>query len=191
MWIKVQRSTYGPPQAGKHANEFPKKKLVPHGYFEVKHTPGLWKHITHPIQFTLVVNNFDVKYTRRQDAEHLLGILETKFPAVSTNGGGVLYCGITLEWNYEERWLDISMPGYNKKGLQKYLHEAPAKPQHSPYGITPKKYDKNAHDSIPPNESSPVSNEKINHTQGIIGSILFYTRSVDSMFLVGLNSISM
>ena len=127
------------PQAGKLANEFLQKKLAPHGYYEVKHTPGLWKHITRPIQFTLVVDDFGVKYTRKKDAEHLLGILEKEFTAVSTDWEGALYCGITLEWDYNKRWLDISMPGYIKKVLKQYLHENWGKSQHSPYVITQKK----------------------------------------------------
>ena len=61
IWIEICRSIYGLPQAGKLANEFLRKKLAPHGYFEVKHTPGLWKHISCPLQFTLVVDDFGVK----------------------------------------------------------------------------------------------------------------------------------
>ena len=61
------------------------------------------------------------------------------------------------------------MPGYIKKVLQKYLHESPAKPQHSPYIIAPKKYGKEAHNPLPPDESSPVSKEKIKRIQGIVG----------------------
>ena len=80
----------------------------------MKHTARLWNHISRPLQFTLVVEDFGVKYTRRKDAEHLLRILETEFTAVSTDWEGALYCGITLEWNYKEIWLDISMPGYIK-----------------------------------------------------------------------------
>ena len=83
------------------------------------------------------------------------------------------------------------MPGYIKKVLQKYLHESPAKPQHSPYIIAPKKYGKEAHNPLPPDESSPVSKEKIKRIQGIVGSLLFYTRSIDSTFLVRLNTIAM
>ena len=77
IWIEICRSIYGLHQAGKLTNEFLRKKLAPHGYFEVKHTPGLWKHISRPLQFTLVVDDFGVNYTRRKDAEHLLRILET------------------------------------------------------------------------------------------------------------------
>ena len=101
MWIKIRRSIYGLPQYGKLANDYLRNKIAPHGYFEVKNSPRLWTHITCPIQFTLVVDDFCVKYTRRKDAEHLLSVLEKEFTAVSTDWEGALYCGITLEWNYE------------------------------------------------------------------------------------------
>ena len=76
MWIKIRRIIYGIPQSGKIANDYLRKKIAPHGYFEVKHTPGLWTHITRPIQFTLLVDDFGVKYTIQKDAEHLLSVLE-------------------------------------------------------------------------------------------------------------------
>eukprot|EP00978_Attheya_sp_CCMP212_P035634 scaffold156249_cov52-Attheya_sp.AAC.3 len=97
--------------AGKLANEYLRKKIAPHGYYEVKHTPGLWKHVTRPIIFTLTVDDFGVKYVGKRHAQHLLRILESQFSAVSTDWTGELYCGITLDWNYEEGWVDISMPG--------------------------------------------------------------------------------
>ena len=100
-WIEIRRRIYGLPQSGRLANNYLRNKIAPHGYFEVKHTPGLWTHITRPIQFTLAVDDFGVKYTRRKDAEHLLSVLEKEFTAVSTDWEGALYCGITLEWNYE------------------------------------------------------------------------------------------
>ena len=112
VWIEIRRSIYRLPQSGKLTNEYLRKKLAPHVYYEVKHTPGLWKYILRPIQLTLVVDDFGVKNTRRKDAEHLLGVLEKEFTEVSTDWDGALYCGITLEWKYEERWLDISIPGY-------------------------------------------------------------------------------
>ena len=90
MWIEIRRSIYGLPQSGKLANEYLQKKIAPHGYYEVKHTPGLWKHVSCPIQFTLVVYDFGVKYNRLKDAEHLLGVLEKEFTAVSTYWDGAL-----------------------------------------------------------------------------------------------------
>ena len=115
VWINIRRSIYGLPQSRKLANDYLRKKIAPHGYFEVKHTPGLWKHITRPIQFNLVVDDFGVKYNRQKDTEHPLSVLEKVFTAVSTDWEGALYCGIQLEWNYGEIWLYISSQVILKK----------------------------------------------------------------------------
>ena len=49
VWIKIRRRIYGLTQSGKLANEYLQKKLATHRYDEVKHNPGLWKNISHPI----------------------------------------------------------------------------------------------------------------------------------------------
>ena len=82
------------------------------------------------------------------------------------------------------------MPGYIKKVLQKYKHESPPRPQHSPYVIAPNKYGKDAHNQLPLDESPIVFKEQIKRIQGVVGSILFYACSVDYTFLVRLNTIA-
>ena len=84
IWLEVRRSIYGLPQAGKLVNEYLRKKLAPKGYYEVPHTLGLWKHTMRPIQFTLMVDDFGVKYSREKNAKHLIAALCNKFTAVST-----------------------------------------------------------------------------------------------------------
>ncbi|KAL7517916.1 hypothetical protein ACHAWF_000166 [Thalassiosira exigua] len=49
--------------AGILANKFLKENLAKDEYFELPHTPGLWKHESHPIAFSLVVGDFGIKYT--------------------------------------------------------------------------------------------------------------------------------
>ena len=95
----MRRAIYGLPQAGVLANKQLKKFLAPDGYYEVTHTPGLWRHETIPIQFSLVVDNFGVKYIGKQHVEHLVHCLKTNYAKVSEDWEGKLYCGITLEWN--------------------------------------------------------------------------------------------
>ena len=90
VWIEIRRSIYGLPQSVNIANEYLQNKIAPHGYYELKHTPGLWKRISLPIQFTLVVDDFGVKYNRWKYAEHLLGVLEKEFTAVSMDWDGAL-----------------------------------------------------------------------------------------------------
>ena len=61
---------YGLPQSGLLANELLEKGLNKHGYHQSKLVPGLWKHDTRPIRFTLVVDDFGVKYEGKEHALH-------------------------------------------------------------------------------------------------------------------------
>ena len=57
---------------------------------------------------------------------------------------GELYCGITLKWNYEEGYVDISMPNYVQKKLKEHGHKAPKRRQYCPYEPNPIKYGKDS-----------------------------------------------
>ena len=81
------------------------------------HTPGLWKHVSRPISFTLVVDDFGVKYVGKQHAIHLTNALKTTYQ-ISEDLDGSLYCGIKLNWNYKHRYLDTSIPNYVKKNYK-------------------------------------------------------------------------
>jgi hypothetical protein len=58
-------------QAGLLANQLLQTRLAPFGYYPARHTPELWLHTTRPISFTLVVDDFAVKYVGKQHSEHL------------------------------------------------------------------------------------------------------------------------
>jgi hypothetical protein len=62
IYVRARRGMYGLPQAGLLANEHLEKCLNKHGYQQSKLVPGLWKHNTRPIQVTLVVDDFGIKY---------------------------------------------------------------------------------------------------------------------------------
>ena len=40
------------------------------------HTPDLWKHISKPIAFTLVVDDFEAKYEGIEHSHHFLNVLK-------------------------------------------------------------------------------------------------------------------
>ena len=61
------------------------------------------------IIITLVVDDFGVKYVGKEHADNLMESLQAYYPVVEDWTGG-LYCGIKLEWNYEEGYVNISMP---------------------------------------------------------------------------------
>jgi hypothetical protein len=97
IYIEVQKSMYGLPKAGILANLLLAKRLAPHGYRQTKPTPGLWAHDTLPVTFSLVVDDFGVKYEGLANAHHLIDALEQHYN-VSKDWTGGLYCGITLHW---------------------------------------------------------------------------------------------
>ena len=41
VYLEMRRAVWGLPQAGILANKLLRKRLLPHGYYECKHTPGL------------------------------------------------------------------------------------------------------------------------------------------------------
>ena len=92
---------YWLPQAGILANKLLRKRLKLHGYYKVNHTPGLWRHCNQPIQVTLVVDNFGIKYTHEKDLEYLIKSLKENYE-LSIDREGALYCDIILYWNYDE-----------------------------------------------------------------------------------------
>jgi hypothetical protein len=75
VFIEINRGMYGLPQAGILANKLLAKRLATKGYFQTRHTPGLWTHSHRPVQFSLVVDDFGVKYVGKQHADHLMNAL--------------------------------------------------------------------------------------------------------------------
>ena len=65
VYIKMRWTVWGLPQAGILANKRLHRKLAPFGYHECVDMPGLWRHETRAISFTLVVDNFGVKYVKK------------------------------------------------------------------------------------------------------------------------------
>jgi len=75
-FLEIRRAVWGLPQVGILANKLLRKWLKPHGYYECVNTPGLWWHATQPITFSLVVNDFGVKYAGKEHADNLISCLK-------------------------------------------------------------------------------------------------------------------
>ena len=130
--IVPNRVMYGLPQAGLLANKLLEKRLNKHGYRQSKLVPGLWKHDWRPVQFTLVVDYFGVKYVGKENALHLKNALQESYD-VTTEWDGKGYIGITLDWYYERRQVHLSMPEYVEKALQKFRHDFKKRTQNQPF----------------------------------------------------------
>ena len=65
-YCEITCGRYGLPEEIILANKLLKMCLGNHQYFGLKHTPGLFKHKTRPIWFTLTVDDCGVKYIGKE-----------------------------------------------------------------------------------------------------------------------------
>jgi hypothetical protein len=116
------------------ANQLLQTRLATFGYYPARHTPGLWLHKTQPIYFTLIVDDFTVKYVGKHHADHLRNA-HLRTYELTTDWTATVYSGMTLKWDYNKRICDISMPGYISNVLSKFQHDSPKHPHHTPSWI--------------------------------------------------------
>jgi hypothetical protein len=162
--LEMRRALWGLPQAGILANKRLRLKLAPFGYNESENIPGLWYHESRPIMFTLVVDNFGVKYICKEDVQLLITSIKTDC-TITKDWTGNLYCGIQLDWDYVKRTVDISMPGYVKKKLQEYGHVMKFRFQTCPYQPEPTQIGTEAQAPLPPNTWPKLDGKGIKHVQ--------------------------
>ena len=67
-------------------------------FLPFKHTPGMWRHNTHLITFTLSINDLGVKYFSKDDTKHLSSALQDKY-SITTDWYGSSYLGIAINCN--------------------------------------------------------------------------------------------
>ena len=98
-YCEIRKGMYGLPQAGIIAQELLQERLAKVGYHQSKIVPGLWTHKTRNTCFTLVVDDFAIKYTKKEDAQHLIDALEKDY-TISTDWDAAKYIGLTIDWDY-------------------------------------------------------------------------------------------
>jgi hypothetical protein len=187
--IKIQKGMYGLPQAGILAQELLKKRLNKHGYCQSPITPGLWQHNFCLISFTLCVDNFGIKYVGCEHVEHLSGILKEHYKC-SQDWGGARYLRMTINWDYINKSVHVSMLDYVPEALIRFQHTPLAKPQHQPYPHIKPMYGVTKQYAETIDTSPPLSKEDKKYVQEVVGMFLYYARCVDSTILTALGSIA-
>jgi hypothetical protein len=133
-----------------------------------------------------VLDDFGVKYIGREHAEHLMACIRKKYN-ISSDWNGGAYCGLTLDWDYKKRTLDLSMPGYIKSSLNKYQHAAPARPEHAPHMYNPPKYGAKTQFVNEVTTSPTLSDKDVNKLQQLTGRLLYYARAVGPTLIMPIN----
>jgi hypothetical protein len=70
--------------------------------------------------FSLVVDDFGIRYTKRDDVEQLIAMLECEYKC-TIHWEGNRYVGLTLAWDYDKGTCNISMPGAQDTSEEAFL----------------------------------------------------------------------
>ena len=85
-----------------------------------------------------------------------------------------LYCGITLDWHYGKKYVDIAMPNYFPKQFLAYGIPPSKRAQHTPFKPGPinygTKYDTIIHEDL----SKLLGDAYKKYIQQVLGSFLYY-----------------
>ena len=188
IYVKINKGMYGLPQAGKLAHDQLKAHLHKYGYSPCRLTPGLWKHNERPISFTLVVDDFGVKYVGEEHLTHLIQALQDAYE-ITIDRKGSYMLGMSLKWDYDNKHVDISMPNYIPTLLKKFFHPMPPKHQAQPHEWLPPKYGQKIQYSHEPAPSPLLNAKQTTRIQQIVGTLLYYARAVDPTMLPAINDI--
>jgi hypothetical protein len=189
--VYIGKGMYGLPQAGILAYKLLKERLEPHGYRECEHTPGLWRHQSCALMFSLVVDDFGIQYTNLPDAQHLLVALKQHYEAITADWTGSLFCSISLKWDYSQRIVDLSMLVYVHSTLEEFRHQKPNKPEHQPHRHNPPQFGTKVQLTKPADNSKPLDKKDLLQLQQITGKFLYYSRAVTPTMNVTLSTLAL
>jgi hypothetical protein len=121
-----------------------------------------------------------------ENAEHLKACIE-RSDEIYCDWTGSAYCGLKLDWDYEKRVVDLSMPGYIKADLQKFQHPYPTRSENEPHTRNPPVYGEIAQ-FIESLEDNPLLTPKdVTRIQKLAGTLLYYVRAIHPTLILPVN----
>ena len=99
VYLKTRKGMSSLMQSGIISNDRLTLHLAKRGYSPVPRTLSLWAHAHLTITFSLVVDNFGVKYTGNSVTHHLITSLLSLY-TISVDWSVSLFYGLTLTWDY-------------------------------------------------------------------------------------------
>ncbi len=179
VMVKITKGMYGLVQAGRIAQDRLLPHLALHGYEQSTLVPMLFRHKTRPIAFTLVVDDFGIKYINETDVEHLFATLRARYK-ITTDMTGSEYLGLHIDHDRVRNTITVSIPDYVMKALTRY---APAligtKGRSAPMRHHPLVYGPHVTKALEEDSSPLLDDAGKRRLQGIIGTFLYYARALD------------
>ena len=184
--FEVNKGMYGLPQAGLLAQERLIQHLSMHGYHQTD-TSCLFRHTSNGTVFSLVVDDFGVKYTSKEGADHLIHTLQMLYP-ITIDWSGAKYLGFSIAFDRALRTVTLTMPGYIAKVLQRFAPHLDTG-ANSPAVYIPPHYGVGQQTPYIDN-SAPLSPSQTTTLQELVGALLYYARGVDVTILPAVTHLS-
>jgi hypothetical protein len=181
LFCVVLKTHYGLPQAGALSQARLFEHLQKHGYYQLCHAPALFRNADGSIRFALVVDDFAVVWSSKRAMNHLLSTLRRLY-TVKVDYEGNKYLGITIAIDRMQRHVTLSMPGYIAK-LLKRVRPNGVKPASTPSIYSPPNYKNTRTQTATVDESPLASKEQQLELQIVVGTLLYYARTVDPSIL--------
>ena len=168
---------YGLPQAGRLSQIRLIKHLARHGYHQCPNIPCLFRYLTRDILFSLVVDDFGVRYGSQSDIDHLKKTLQLNDYKITIRPSDGDQClGMNIAFNTARTAVIISMPDYAHKMLTRFrpqfLDKAHRPAQTLGRYIVPV-YGKKSPQLTSVDDSPRLPPESITELQAIIGNLLY------------------
>lgn len=191
-YVEVTGCLYGMKQAGYIANKDIVEHLGNNGYTQHPNTPCLFKHESDDIEFTLITDDFGVRYGNKAAADRLLSVMSRKY-TMTHDWTGAKYAGFDIlnDYNTSTRRCEISMKGYMAAVLKRFKINI-SHNVFSPEFFQPINYGSKDSQLTKIADTTPsLSAVDINLVQQIVGCILYYARGVDATMRPAVDHISM
>jgi hypothetical protein len=103
---------------------------------------------------------------------------------------GTCYLGLTINWDYKNHKVHLSMLGYINKALVRFYHTPPDKPQHQPHPHMVPTYGATIQYAKHIDQSPAAIKADQKYIMQVVGVLLYYARAVNSTLLVALSSLA-
>ena len=191
VYCQIDKGMYGLKQAAILAYNQLCKRLNEAGYKPIIGSAGMFRHVTRPTIFCLCIDDFGIKHYSNDDLDHLLQTLGKHYE-YSIDHTGTDFCGLHYTWNYDQGFVDVSLPQYIQTTLARLQHKPPKSPQYSPHHHYAVRYTKTPGRQYATQEdNSPLlSPKETKWVQSVIGSFLYYCRAIDCTISTTLNDLA-
>ena len=187
--MRLDKGIYGLKQAGKLAQDRLFKHLAAHDYIALPNTPCTFRHRTRGTVFTVVVDDFGIKYHGKEDAQHLIDTLQLQYEITIDWTGGT-YLGFDIAFDRDGRTVTLSMPGYVQKAMTRFAVERKTTKTDAPADYRQPVYGKHQQLTEAADDSPPLDAARTLILQQQVGVFTYYAAALDCSMKVAISKIA-